>query len=246
MENTSSGGAAPPTERRQQHRDEMRSAILAAARELMREQGVAALSWNEVARRVGIKPPSLYAYFGSKMALYDALFALGMRLFASHLAQQAQRRGDLRGQIYAAIEGYMSFAQANPDLYQLCFERPVPGFVPSAESMTLSLQVLAQSGQASVEFIAQIASGLSITFEQARDLGIAMIHGLTAQHMANEPQLPAGSGRYGGLIPAAVELFARSYALGQPGAKASRPASPKKETTHGNRPARKGKASGRR
>jgi AcrR family transcriptional regulator len=224
----------------------MRSEILAAARELMREQGVAALSWNEVARRVGIKPPSLYAYFDSKMALYDGLFALGMRLFAAHLAQRAQTPGDLRGQIYTAIEGYMSFAQANPDLYQLCFERPVPGFVPSADSMALSLQVLSQSGQASVAFIAQIASGLSITFEQARDLGIAMIHGLTAQHMANEPHLPAGSGRYGGLIPAAVELFARSYAVAKPGAKTSRPASPEKETTHGKRPTRKRQANGRR
>ena len=34
-----------------------------------------------------------------------------------------------------------------------------------------------------------------------------MIHGLTAHHMANEPELPIGSGRFGSLISAAVELF---------------------------------------
>ena len=52
----------------------MRRAILAAARAVMREQGVAALSLREVARRVQMQAPSLYAYFPSKMALCDALF----------------------------------------------------------------------------------------------------------------------------------------------------------------------------
>jgi hypothetical protein len=34
-----------------------------------------------------------------------------------------------------------------------------------------------------------------------------MIHGLTAHHMANEPELPIGSGRFGSQIPAAIALF---------------------------------------
>jgi hypothetical protein len=36
---------------------------------------------------------------------------------------------------------------------------------------------------------------------------IGMIHGLTAHHMANEPELPMGSGRFGSQIPAAIALF---------------------------------------
>jgi hypothetical protein len=46
-----------------------------------------------------------------------------------------------------------------------------------------------------------------VPITQARDLLIAMIHGLTAHHMANEPELPIGSGRVGSQIPAAVALF---------------------------------------
>jgi hypothetical protein len=38
-----------------------------------------------------------------------------------------------------------------------------------------------------------------------------MIHGLTAQHMANEPALPIGSGRFGSQIPAAVALFRATW-----------------------------------
>ena len=36
----------------------------------------------------------------------------------------------------------------------------------------------------------------------------------TSQHMANEPDLPVGSGRYGGLIPAAVALFGAAWEPG--------------------------------
>jgi len=43
-------------------------------------QGVAGLSVGEIARRMGIRPPSVYVYFPSKHALYDALFARGAQL----------------------------------------------------------------------------------------------------------------------------------------------------------------------
>ena len=73
-----------PQARRERNREEMRRAILDAARAVMREQGVAALSLREVARRVKLQAPSLYAYFPSKMALYDALFLEGMRTFRTY------------------------------------------------------------------------------------------------------------------------------------------------------------------
>ena len=68
-------------ERRQRNHEEMRTGILEVARDIMREQGVAALNLNEIARRVGITPPALYTYFPSKMALYDELYRMGIRLF---------------------------------------------------------------------------------------------------------------------------------------------------------------------
>ena len=37
------------------------------------------------------------------------------------------------------------------------------------------------------------------------------MHGLTALHMANEPHLPLGQGRFGVLIPAAVALFDKAW-----------------------------------
>jgi len=86
--------AAPvlsPQERRGRNREEMRRAILDAACAVMREQGVAALSLREVARRVKLQAPSLYAYFPSKMALYDALFVEGIRTFRTYKDPVAPR-----------------------------------------------------------------------------------------------------------------------------------------------------------
>lgn len=48
--------------------------IVDVAIEVMGENGVAGLSLGEVARRVGIRPPSLYVYFDSKNAVYDAVY----------------------------------------------------------------------------------------------------------------------------------------------------------------------------
>ena len=45
----------------------------------MTEYGVGGLSLGEVARRMGLRTPSLYVYFDSKNAVYDAVFARGWR-----------------------------------------------------------------------------------------------------------------------------------------------------------------------
>ncbi|HKG27653.1 MAG TPA: TetR/AcrR family transcriptional regulator [Thermomicrobiales bacterium] len=196
-----------PAERRQRNREEVRSAIVETARAVMREQGVAALSLREVARRVHMQAPSLYAYFPSKMALYDALFLLAVRLRAEYRDRADAGLDDFWDRLRTRFETYMRFAQENPELYQLAFERPVPGFVPSAESLEEAFRAPAAFEQFLAEAVASGQIVLDMPVVQARDLLIGMIHGLTAQHMANEPELPIGSGRFGSQIPTAVALF---------------------------------------
>ena len=200
-----------PKERRERNREEMRNAILEAARQVMREEGVAALNLQEVARRVGIRAPSLYEYFPGKMALYDALFRMGVRLYVERSRRLTEGTDSFWERSRVGLENYMSFAQEYPELYQLVQERPVPGFVPSEESMAESRQLLTMSDEIVETGIERGSVVLGITIAQARDLFIAMMHGLTALHMANEPELPVGSGRFGSLIPAAVALFRAAW-----------------------------------
>src|SRR5690606_29163866 len=99
------------------------------------------------------------------------------------------------------------FGCENPELYQLLFERPVPGFVPSAASMEEVGRLLVVSGAAmqSVIDAGVIAPGMST--EQANNLFVAIMHGVTALHLANEPHLPPGEGRLGSLVPVVVNLL---------------------------------------
>src|SRR5947209_9977343 len=82
---------AQPLDRRQRRRQETIEEVLDIAVEIMTEQGVAGLSLGEVARRMGIRPPSLYVYFPSKDAMYDALFARAAREISDVVASSRTR-----------------------------------------------------------------------------------------------------------------------------------------------------------
>jgi len=184
-------------------------AILDTARAIMREEGVAALSMQELARRMDMRAPSLYNYFSGKREIYDTLFRLGFNLFREHLNDQLKDATNLQDELRLNFEAYMSFAIANPELYQLCFERPVPGFVPSKASLETSFGLLQQVYQRAEQFKGALDTDLSA--QQIVDTVIAMTHGLTALHLSNEPHLPVGQGRFGSLIPAVMTILEKAW-----------------------------------
>jgi len=193
--------------RRQIRRQETIEEILTIAREEMREHGVAGLRLDMIAKRLGIRTPSLYTYFESKDAIYDELFRRGFLEFGQLMVEGPGRKESAREKLLSSIETYMRFAQENPELYQLMFQRPVPSFVPSDESMAVSLENLAK---AQAEFEEIFRSGeleTDLPVEEARDLCIALQHGLTELHLANNPELPIGKGRFGKLAAQSVQLL---------------------------------------
>jgi AcrR family transcriptional regulator len=200
-----------PKQRRLRNREEMTAAIVQTARDIMREQGVAALNLNEIARRLGMQTPSLYEYFPNKMALYDQLFLVGVRLSDEGLTGIIERYGATWEGIEALFRSYLEFAQEYPELFQLVFERHVPGFEPSEATMNESWEMLAKVSQYLQTIIQAGLIQAALPMDQVRDLVFALMHGLVAQHMANEPHLPLGAGRYGSLIPLAVQLLRKAW-----------------------------------
>src|SRR5271154_1004011 len=81
---TAESQAPRPLDRRARRRQETIEEILDIAEDVMAEEGVNGLSLAEVARRLGVQPPSLYKYFPSLLAVYDAIFLRGQ---LEHLAQ---------------------------------------------------------------------------------------------------------------------------------------------------------------
>jgi AcrR family transcriptional regulator len=201
--------ASVPTvkQRRRRHRDAIIEDILIIARQMMRKDGVAALSFTAIARTLGMQPPSLYTYFDSKNAIYDELFRRGFLEFGQWMDERPDQDGALRANLESTMRTYMRFAQENPDLYQLMFQRPVPDFVPSDASMAVSLARLETAHNQFTKVMANEALEIKLPFEEARDLVIAFQHGLTELHLANNPDLPVGEGRFGKLIPQAVQII---------------------------------------
>jgi AcrR family transcriptional regulator len=189
----------------------VRRAILDTAREVMREEGVAALNLNEVARRVGMKTPSLYEYFSGKLAIYDALYLEGVRLYGESRIKRKEQNLNFWEFVEQAIYYYLNFAYRNPDLYYLVFERPVPEFVPSEESMVESRKLLGNLNPIFQEAINKGVIKTDLSVEAVRDIFILVLHGLTSMHMANEPDLPPGQGRFGSLIPAITDMLKTAW-----------------------------------
>src|SRR5450432_3280417 len=73
--------ATAPARRDRRHlrHEATRREILDTAWAMVRADGLASLSLRALARVVGVEPQSLYTYFKSKNAVYDAMFLDGNR-----------------------------------------------------------------------------------------------------------------------------------------------------------------------
>jgi AcrR family transcriptional regulator len=201
-----------PQERRLRNRQEVIEAILTAAREIMRRDGVAALNLNEVARLVGMQTPSLYKYFSGKFALYDALFRMGVRLFR----ESEERIWGSSQPIWERIQGWFEsrllLAQEHSDLYHLVFDNPVPGFVPSEESLEEARKVRLPGMQAITTAIDAGSIASPLPPERVFDLLLAMRRGIIAEHLGKETHLPKGDERFRSLVPEILALLQAAWA----------------------------------
>ena len=99
----------------------------------MDEEGLAGLSLRDLARRAGITTPTVYAYFESKNAIYDAMFGQAATEFAERMAEPIDG-DDPRDVLAAYARRFVEFCTGYPARYQLLFQRTLPGFEPSPES----------------------------------------------------------------------------------------------------------------
>jgi AcrR family transcriptional regulator len=181
---------------RADRRAEATRSIVQAAWQLAREHGLGGLSLRDLARTLGMATPSLYSYFDSKHALYDAMYADGWRAFIE-FEPTTEPPTDLRGAIWAGMDRWMRFSVADPVRFQLLSLRTIPGFEPSPASYAIAQQAYDES-------FAPLDAVAGITQEH-KDLITAVASGLLNQQLANEP----GGTRWVRLMDDAVDLLAR-------------------------------------
>ena len=198
----------PTRDRRAERREATRAEILDAAWELARTQGLAGFSLRDIATKIGMRPPSLYWYFDSKHAIYDAMFADGNRRLLARLLAQSWPE-EPRALLRSVAKIFVEFSAEDAARAQLMFQRTIPDFEPSAESYALAIEVVEQ-GRTKFD-----AAG--VTDAAHFDLWTALVSGLATQQLANDP----GGDRWLRLIDDAVDMYA-DHVLPERPPKASR------------------------
>jgi len=94
------------------HHGDLRKALIQAAEEILEEQGLAALSIREAARRAGVSHNAPYRHFPDRDSLLAELAAEGFRQLGAELAAHGGREMG---------EAYVRFALAQPARFRLMF-----------------------------------------------------------------------------------------------------------------------------
>lgn len=198
MEVSSDRAAAVPPrtdDRRTARHQRTRDDIVVAAWDLARRNGLAALSLRELGARVGMRAQSLYSYFASKNDIYDAMFREGAADFAAVIDANASAHADPRARVVAGARAFFAFSTADPVRFQLLFQRPLPDFRPSPASYAIAVRAF--------EAMAADLGAVGVRHAQSVDLWTAVLSGLAAQQLANDP----GGRRWAVLVDRAVAML---------------------------------------
>jgi AcrR family transcriptional regulator len=206
---------AVPLDRRHRRRLETIEEVLDHAVRIMAEDGIAGLSLGELARRMGIRPPSLYVYFPSKNALYDALFARGWQLLLDRMRADEKEHPPVGDDLAAIMlrlgNDFVRWSVENFAYAQLLFWRPVPGYQPSEAAYEPAVE-LYQEGYARLATLQQ--RGLlraDVDVEAAHRDWTVIVSGVISQQLANAPDEPFESGRFTTALPGLAAMFATHY-----------------------------------
>ncbi len=107
--------------RPRQHDERTRESILVAAERLVAEGGFDAVGVRPAADRAGTSTRAVYALFGSKEGLIQALAQRTFELLGESVSAVPLTSDPGEDLVQGALKGFRKFAIAHPDLYRLFF-----------------------------------------------------------------------------------------------------------------------------
>lgn len=191
----------PNRDRRAEQREATRGEILDAAWQFARRDGLAAITLRDVAAAIGVRAPSLYSYFDSKMAIYDAMFGQAWSDYLERIDNEDAPSRSPRVGLKQAAHLFFDYAVSDLARHQLMNQRVIPGFTPSPDSYQPAIEVF--------ERLRALMAGYGLHDPAAVDLFVALVGGLVDSQTANDP----GGDRWARLLDEAVDMYADHYNL---------------------------------
>jgi AcrR family transcriptional regulator len=193
---------SPKRDRQTERRSATRREIVDAAWQVARDKGLAMVTLRDVADLVGMRPPSLYTHFGSKHAIYDAMFGDAWTQFLEHTkAVEADEPRTSRAALRFYARVFFDFAVGFPARHQLMNLRTIPDFTPSPEAYAPSVAMMEG-------FVARMARH-GIRRQADIDLFTAIVAGMIDAQLANDP----GGVRWSKLLDRAINMFADNVGI---------------------------------
>jgi AcrR family transcriptional regulator len=120
-----------PKERRVREREQTKSRILDAAREMFVEDGIEAVTMREIAKRIEYTPTAIYHHFRDKQALIEELCLIDFRALASAF-QKIGRIEDPGERLRRIGLAYVDYALGHPSHFRFMFMTRKPSMPASS------------------------------------------------------------------------------------------------------------------
>ena len=114
-------------ERREREKEALRTRIVEAARDIVSEEGLDALSMRAIAQRAEYSPATIYLYFRDKEALLREVIQKGFERMGEYMREELEEVGTAAtaAEQYLALgRGYVRFAIENTAYFRVMFELP--------------------------------------------------------------------------------------------------------------------------
>jgi len=200
-------------ERREREREMLRYRIVEAARDILSEQGLAALSMRAIAERIEYSPATIYLYFKDKNELQREVVQEGFSLLWNQTQETlagVPETGNALEQYAAMGRAYVRFALEHTAYFRVMFELPGGARFESEECPGAG-QGEAKGFGLAVDLVAEAAKeGLvDVTnAERTAVTGWALLHGLTSLYLSGHlAQLVETNEAFLELVDDALESF---------------------------------------
>ena len=151
------------------HHGDLARALVEAALQHIKREGVEAFTLREAARSLGVTHAAAYRHFADKRALLATIAEEGYRVLAGDLREAAQTDGDAIARLTAIGRAYVRFAFREPARFRvmfgprLNFDRRFPALEAETQRAFQILLDAIAAGQRSGELIDGVARDLAFT-----------------------------------------------------------------------------------
>lgn len=189
------------SERREREKEALRTRIVEAARDILSEEGLDALSMRAIAERIEYSPGTIYLYFRDKVELVREVVREGfqrMSMWVQREMEEAEEGDDPSLRHRSVGRAYAKFALENTAYFRVMFELPaVPHMDCPSECDGGQHEFADESAwEATVATLQGAMDAGLIAIPDAQEGAViswGLVHGLTSLYLSGHLGMAAGT-----------------------------------------------------